>query len=558
MLDIKDFKNDLVDNLLALGDKDNNPFNEQQHDNIVSFFKKIIKPIIQGKKIAIVGDYDVDGFFSAIALETYLKIIESRVTNLENEATNINMFFSTRSDGYTMPKSKFDKLSKEHDFIIFLDTGSEYEYLEDLDNVAIIDHHPQTAENSSTRKNLLNPNLNGELSTSTGRVVYEMAKIFDKELQNFFGRSVVKNHIGLDYIKMLTSVTVLSDMAELDYSNREFLKKGIDIINENRNNFLFLGKISDKEISAETLSFNLINIINSYSRMNNSLEDIAPLFQVNVDSNGINHKSSKVEQELVYKKMLEVHTERKRLTTILEEKLLDGIALDKANPKAIHVANLGKNNEYSGINGLLAQFASNTLGKPSLVMSWDKQRNCFVASARGRGVKSAIANVVKENQLGLHYGGHTMACGVSGDERDIDVLISSLPHQTVDIELEEDALVHNYESDSIKDYKKACDDYLNLCDTVGISDRFYCTISDYEYLGSAQTKNGWGFVTIHDSEDYLSFYCKSNFLSDIEKGSELKFEIKNSSEDSIKFLDSLRNIKQKENDNTVKQKGLEV
>jgi len=536
--DIKDFKTNLVDRMYKIGDIDNTPFKAEQQEKIVSFFKKIIKPIIQNKRLVIVSDYDVDGFLSGIGLETYLKIVESRITNLKNDATKIDLLFSTRSDGYNMPKSKFEELEKEYDFFVFLDTGSEYDYLKGKDNVAVIDHHPQTNEIQKNRSNILNPNTNGDVSTSTGRVLYEMIQSLEEEFKNFFGKKVIKEHSGMKYIKMITSMTILSDMAELDYGNRDFLKKGIEIMNDNKNNFIFSGKIPTKEITAEDLSFNLINLINSYSRMNKNLKDLAPLFQVNVDKNGIRYKHSKKMHNEIYKSMMEVHNERKRITHKLEEMVSKNFDLERANPKAIFVMNLEKCNEYSGINGLLAQYALGKLKKPSIVISWDKQRESYVGSGRGKGVKEIVSKMKEDNALELNYGGHEQAIGISIEADQINSFMKAIPlADTLKTSKENKIEETIYKNSSISDYKKACENYFYLCDTVGISDKMLCEIKDYEYLGSTKTKNGWNFITIKDDDDFLSFYTKDS-ENDIIKQKSLIFEIKNSKKSDVTFLET--------------------
>jgi len=538
MRDIKDFKTDLVDKLYTLGDIDNSPFKDSQQIEVVSFFKKIIKPIIQNKRLVIISDYDVDGFTSGIALETYLKIIESRITDLKDDATKIDLLFSTRSDGYNMPKNKFTELEKKYDFFVFLDTGSEYSYLKNKDNVAVIDHHPQTDRIQKNRDNILNPNMGGNVSTSTGRVLYEMIQSLEEEFKRFFGKRAIKEHSGMKYIKMLTSLTILSDMAELDYGNRDFLKKGIELINDNKKNFLFLGKIPDNEITAETLSFNLINLINSYSRMNKNLKDLAPLFQVNVDRHGIRYNHSKKVHNEIYKSIMKVHNERKSITNQLEKIVAENFDLEKANPKAIFIMNLEEKSEYSGINGLLAQFALSKLQKPSIVISWDAQREAYVGSGRGKGVKEILAKMIKDNALEIEYGGHAQACGVSINKNQIHSFMKAIPLEDTLENLKDNKIKETiYKTSSISDYKKACENYFYLCDTVGISEKMFCEIEDYDFLGSTKTKNGWNFITIKDNEDFLSFYTKSDNDDIINKNSSLVFEIKNSKDGNAIFLE---------------------
>ena len=555
---IKHFKNDLVDYLLKIADDEDNKLfgTKEKEEFAISFFKRVVKNAINKKKTLIISDYDVDGFLAGICLETYLKTIEARVSNLKNDDTNISLYFSTRDDGYELPEEKFIKLKSEYDYIIFLDTGSDYEYLGNEENVAVIDHHP--SESHQNNKNILNPNKDGSKSTSTGKIVYDVIEKFEEELKSFFGKKVIKEHPSIKYIKMLSAITLLSDMAELDYENRLFLKDGLEIINDNKKNFLFLNKISDKRISAESLSFNLINIINSYSRMNKNLKDLVPLFKVNVDKDGIRYSSSKNTQENIYAKAVENHNNRKDIVSKLERKIDVMSRESLAMGSNIVTINLHQEHQYTGINGLLAQHVYNTTKRPTIVVSYDDRNRMYSGSARGHGVKDAIAEVVKTSGLKIKFGGHSMACGVKGSETEIKSLLRGLSNKNLKIDsLSKSKNENQVESyyGNISAYKNAQEDYFYLCDTVGVSKKFICIIDDYDIVGIDTTKSGWKFVTIKDSEDFLSFYCKESMLDGLKNKKGLEFEIQNT-EKGIVFLSGLSNNLQKQQDNII-TKGLE-
>ena len=69
--DIKFFKNDFLESSLSLSEE------ELQIDKNISnkFMKQIYRKIIENKNILVIGDYDVDGFFSGIQLSSYLKLL---------------------------------------------------------------------------------------------------------------------------------------------------------------------------------------------------------------------------------------------------------------------------------------------------------------------------------------------------------------------------------------------------------------------------------------------------------------------------------------------------
>ena len=135
------FKEDFLESSLSLSD------DELKIDSFLArnFMKQIYKKIISNSKILVVGDYDVDGFFSGIQLSLYLKLLEERVNG--NLSTKIDTFYNKREYGYEIPKKIFDELHSSYDLIILLDTGATYSYLnKDTKNVLVIDHHPNDNE----------------------------------------------------------------------------------------------------------------------------------------------------------------------------------------------------------------------------------------------------------------------------------------------------------------------------------------------------------------------------------------------------------------------------
>lgn len=544
---VTNFRKDLINRLIASLDEKNEPLIDEKNEEEVSkLFKKILLPIVRNQKIALIGDYDLDGFFSTVSLETYLKIIESRVSKNNSDSSSINLIYSDRSDGYSMPEEKFNSLQKEYDFFVFLDTGSEYEYLKDANNVVIIDHHPTSSGKGST--NMFNPNIKGSTSTSTGKIVYDMIQSFEKEMKEVFGAKAVTHHKGLDYIKMLSGATILSDMAQLNFENREFLKQSLDLMTENKNNFLFLSEISGKEISSESVNFGLSPLFNSHTRMNGNYETIDSLVRVNIVGNEMRYASSSQKQKEIYKELLNTHTKRKHITFELEKAMIDDINRSKEDSKTF-VKNFHHENKYSGINGLLAQSAYTALGKPSLVLSYDDARKCYVGSGRGYGIKDAIKRTVdklepKDRSL-IKYGGHLMASGVSCSPKIVDKFVELLSSIDVEsISLKNNTYKTHYVAEKIEDYKEACKQYNIQCGNAEISDKFYCTIENYKTSGEAKSKTGaWNYTTIYDDSDFLNIYYKDVFKEDVQEGKPLIMQITNTEKNTF-FIEGVnRSIK---------------
>jgi len=268
---MSNFKEDLLDFRFAKG-KHLVPETE--------FLKSLWRVIVDGKQsITIVADYDVDGFLSGIQLEQYLSVLSSRA----GKNTEINLQFSSRFDGYTFPKEKFDKLVKQGSCVVFLDTGGSYPYLKkDTKNVIVVDHHPKIDE-IKDYDYIFNPNKDGLVSTSTGAFLYESIEEFEEDFcSNFSGE---KKHKLLPYLKALAAITLVSDMAAKTVENYQFIKEGLAIIDDLRDKFEWANLLPESPTSND-LSFNLINYINSLSRLNINLEKVAPIFELKSTASG--------------------------------------------------------------------------------------------------------------------------------------------------------------------------------------------------------------------------------------------------------------------------------
>ena len=500
-----------------------------------SFMKRIYSELMKKNKICIVGDYDVDGFFSTIVLENYMKLLEARLRDVSIDMSSVSTYYTKREHGYEMPEDIFNALDAQNDFIIFLDTGAGNRYFnKDTNNVLIIDHHPTDNRGLDF---ILNPNVSGDVSTSTGRIVYEMTEQFEDKLISYFGRHKIKHHPIMDYNKILAGVTLVSDMAEMSFANKLFLKEALDTMDSFRNSISWIKSLASRNITSTDLSFNLINKINSISRMGEELKQYEDIFRVGVDIKNTRHLSSSKKINQLLDNLNTIHSQRKLLSSSLEAQ----------NNKIIKEKNLSKNdiiaivsaNKHSGINGLLAQSILNATSKPSLVVSYDMDREKYVGSARGYGIKDAIANIVNTNELfkqNISFGGHSMACGVSCDLplKDLEIFLDSLSKTHLQDKLNEREKF--YLCDGVSEFKEAVAYYNNLSPSTNIQERYYAVIENYHSLGIVEKSNGWFTSSIRDESQYITLYFKEGDIEHISNQKPLVLEISNNVEQNY-FLE---------------------
>lgn len=495
--DIKFFKNDFLESSLSLSEE------ELQIDKNISnkFMKQIYRKIIENKNILVIGDYDVDGFFSGIQLSSYLKLLEKRVNGSLN--TKIDTFYNKRQYGYEIPKKIFDEISNRYDLIILLDTGATYSYLnENTKNVLVIDHHPNKNKDLDF---IYNPNKNNNISTSTGRIVYEMIEEFEANMRNFFGKEKIKPHDLLKVLKIYAGITLCSDMAKMSFNNKIFLEQSLRLMSENKKHLAFLKNIPSRNISSIDISFNLINEINGYSRMNKDLKDLENLYKYNMDSKNLLSPVSTKEQVEILNLLKDNNTHKKEVMATLGINLanqLKDVDLNSQDVLALEV-----NNPYTGLNGLLSQSLLGMYLKSNVVISFDKNRDEYVGSGRGELVKESLQKLVSENpelKEKVSFGGHEMAIGLSIKKEAIKLFIDKYNS----LKITGDKInKFNVYSGNINEYKKSIDEYSMISPTALIDSKFYFLLEDYKVLSDKFIKkNNWLTATLIDDSGIITIY----------------------------------------------------
>lgn len=530
--DISTFRENLIDDSLNLSENELKINTEKTSQ----FFKLMYKALINNQKILIVGDYDVDGFFSTIILKQYLSLLESRVNATLN--SKVDTYYTKREHGYNMPVNVFNEHHNNYDLIIFLDTGSSCEYFtKDTQKVLVIDHHP-ISTNVNTFPYIYNPNTNNEISTSTGKIVYDMIENFEKHLKEVFGKKAIKEHDVMKLNKIFAGVTLSSDMADMSFENKKFLNDSLSLMSENKNILLWLNKVPHSNVTSLDLGFNLINYINSYSRMGNDLKDIENIFLMGVDRDNLFANVSSREIVSLLNILEENHTLRKSVVESLNKKYNEIFSNETDSDFLAFVIE----NEYTGINGLLSQNILNSRLKSNIVLSYDKNRDCYVGSGRGKHIKDLISKVATDNvefKKNTQFGGHEVAIGISVAKESVEKFVQKVNSTKLDIAPKDlTSEISIYSSPTIADFKDAIERYATLSPQTMLSKRYYAVISNYENLGIIQKKD-WYTSTIVDNTAMLTIYFKENQLEEIKNNAPIVVEIVNMSGLSNHFIQKI-------------------
>lgn len=373
---------------------------------------RIVFAIENNQKIAVFGDYDVDGATSSSLLKKYFAKI------------NIDLIIyipDRQKEGYG-PNSKALLGLKQQgvELCITVDCGTmAFEALSDAKkaglDVIVIDHH-LSAEKLPESVAIINPNRLDENSqlgylAAVGVVFMTLVSLnsYLKKI-GFFDKENIKSPNLLEFLDIVALGTVC-DVVPLKKLNRAFVKQGLKIISKRTN--VGLNALSDvAQISSETSAYHLGYIlgprINAGGRVGKSSLGSKLLCSDN------NDESLKISYELdLYnqeRKAIEQH--------MLDEAFMQVEKLSKIE----NVIFVKSENWHQGVIGIVASRIKERYNRPTAVISIEN--GIGKASARSITGYDFGANIVAANQNGLLIagGGHSMAAGFSVEADKIDDL----------------------------------------------------------------------------------------------------------------------------------------
>jgi len=356
--------------------------------------------IENGEKIAIYGDYDCDGVTATALLYSYLL----------NRGANCIYYIPDRfNEGYGMNNSAVEYLKSEGvDLIITVDNGiaciEEIELANSLGiNVVVTDHH-----------------LPGDILPNAAAVVDPHRKDCPSEFKEICGAEVAFKLIcvmeGKEPEELLPiyadilSVALIADVMPLTQENRTIVKYGINKLKTKAlTGFSALLNVSGVEISnvtAERIAFSICPRINAAGRMGSAQKAVELLCETNM------LKALEIATEIDQLNVSRQQTEKGILSQVIEKIENNGLYNDRV------IVVCGEN-WHHGVVGIVASRICERYGTPCIVLSSDGE----TAHGSGRSYEgfSLFEAVNSCSDLLLKFGGHSLACGVTLDTKNIDL-----------------------------------------------------------------------------------------------------------------------------------------
>lgn len=365
--------------------------------------------VVQNRRMAVFGDYDVDGATSSALLIRYMDAVGARMAPYIPDRM---------AEGYGPNLPALERLAGDgHELIITVDCGTTaFEVLDAAAEkgirIVVVDHH--LAEDRLPRADaLVNPNRldcsggNGNLA-AVG-VTFLLLIAINRALRNQGWFSERKEP---DLLQMLDLVAVgtVCDVVPLTGLNRALVAQGLKIMGNRRQlGLTTLGDVARLIGPPSTYhaGFLIGPRLNAGGRVGRSdlgvrlltTDDPEEATGIAVELDRLNQERQRIEK------------------TVLEEALQ--VANSQDNRAVVVAAGEGW---HPGVIGIVASRLKDRTGRPAIVIA----RDGSVAKGSGRSIKGvdlgAAVTAARQAGLLINGGGHVMAAGLTVESSRIDAL----------------------------------------------------------------------------------------------------------------------------------------
>ena len=366
---------------------------------------RLADAVTKRQRVAIFGDYDVDGACSSALLARWLA----------HHDTPARIYIPDRLfEGYGPNPAAIEALIKEGaELIVTVDCGTTsfapLAVARTLaTDVVVIDHHQADPELPDVAA-VVNPNRQDDLSglghLCAAGVVFLVLVATTRELRR---RGAYAERAEPDLLSLLDLVALatVADVVPLRTLNRAYVSKGLQVMRQRRNTGLkaLLDAAGlQQPPTPYTLGFVLGPRINAGGRIGDAALGARLL-----------STEDEAEAQSIAGTLDRLNRERKAIETrMLEEAIAEAGARVDADP-SLPMLLLGSETWHKGVVGLVASRLVERFQRPACVISWE-------AGSEGTGSLRSVAGVdigkaVRAAQTAGHLvkgGGHAMAAGLT-------------------------------------------------------------------------------------------------------------------------------------------------
>lgn len=386
--------------------------------------KRLAEAIRRGERIALVGDYDVDGVTATALTALFFRQIPYPL-----EVTIPNRF----SDGYGVSPTVLERI--EADVVFTVDNGinafAAAEVCRERGIDLIITDHHTPSQALPDAYTIVDPKLPDDSYPFPEICGAQVAWLLMAQLKKELGLS-----IDMGQFLELLALAVIADVMPLVGVNRAIVQAGLKQMGRSSRpaSVIIREALNKTKLTAEDIGFQIAPRINAAGRLEDASVALAFLTAEN-------------EQEAYHQ--FELLTQLNALRKTIEAEAAEE-AVSQVDPeeRIIVVAHEGW---HEGVVGIVAARLVQRFERPAIVLSIDGEM--AKGSARSLGNVSIYDLIATQKALLQKFGGHKMAAGLSLTRSDIDAFRRGINAEAAALDPDDflpiEAIVGRLESGSV-------------------------------------------------------------------------------------------------------------
>ena len=365
----------------------------------------LAEAIEEGKKIRVIGDYDVDGVCASAILVRGLRnagadadaVIPHRVR--DGYGMNMDMIENAQADGVEVLLTCDNGISAREEVARAVSYGI---------TVIVTDHHEVPYEDTSEGRHYLVPEADAVVDPKQPDCPYPYNGICGAfvafKLITFLYEEVLQKEMDTVFYEellQLAAFATIEDIMDLLDENRPLVKRGLELLNTRPvrgiRELIDVMELSEKKISAYHVGFMLGPCINASGRMDTAEKALRLLLTEDAD------EAMRIAGEL-----RGLNEERKKMTERAAEEAYALIEKEYAQDK-VYVVYLPDCHE--SIAGIVAGRVKEKYGHPALIVT-DAEEG-LKGSARSIPAYHMYEGLTEVADVFTRFGGHAQAAGFS-------------------------------------------------------------------------------------------------------------------------------------------------
>lgn len=369
----------------------------------------LLEKINEGKKIRIIGDYDIDGINA-----TYILL-----EGLRRLGGEVDIDIPDRmKDGYGLNQTLIDNAFQAGvDTIITCDNGiaacEEIGYGKRLGmTIVVTDHHEVPYEENEEEKRYILPPADAVVDPKQQDCAYPFkelcgAAVAYKVIEALFEVSG-KDIEDVDYLMENVAIATVGDVMDLVGENRIFVKQGMDMLKRTNNPglkaLIECTRVNVEQLSAYHIGFVIGPCLNASGRLDTAKRAIELLCAKN-----------KREADILAGDLKALNDSRKDLTMQAVEEAITSI--EETDLKNDRVLVVFLPNCHESLAGIVAGRIRERYYKPTFVIT--RAEEGLKGSGRSIEAYHMYEELNKCKHLLSKFGGHKLAAGISLEEKEL-------------------------------------------------------------------------------------------------------------------------------------------